>query len=153
VRLKQSPYHLLLLTGLVLVLISFFLDQSKTVDIHVHDTYYVIAQGHVFIFFAFIVLVLWFLYLLTKKFLYSKSLTWTHVIITLFPLLFLLFLLNFGSDIINPRPRCYLDYSNWNKFNAYNRDMRWISYITIALLLGQIIFIVNLIIGIVKRMI
>lgn len=150
-RLKQSPYHLLLLTGLVLVVTSFLINQSRTIDIHVHDTYYVIAQGHVFIFLAFIVWVLWALYLVTRKILYSKSLTWVHVIITLVTLLFLLFLLNFGGDILNPRPRRYLDYSNWTTFNRYEQNTRWIAYIMIALLFGQITFVVNLIVGIVKR--
>jgi hypothetical protein len=148
-RLKQSPYHLLLLTGFVLVLTSFFLNQNKTVDIHFHDTYFVMSQGLVFFFFAFIVWVLWFVYLLTRKILYSKSLTWTHVIITLLTLLILLFLLNFGGNIFDPKPVRYLDYSNSNAFNTHNPDM--ISYITIALLLGQITFIVNFIAGIVKR--
>ena len=152
-RLKQSPYNLLLLAALVLVLISFFLNQDRTVDIHLHDTYYIIAQGHLFLFFAVIVWFLWFLYLLTAKVLYSTSLTWTHVAITLSTVLFLLFLLNFGGDIFNPRPRRYFDYSSWNSFNVYSRNMRWITYITIALLLGQITFVVNLIAGIVKRVI
>ena len=137
--------------GLVLVLTSFFLHQDKTLDIHVHDTYYVIAQGHVYIFLALVVWFLWALYLVTRKILYSKSLTWIHVIITLLTLLFLLFLLNFGGDLFNQSPRRYLDYSVWKTFNRYEQDTRWITYFTIALLLGQITFFVNLIVGIVKR--
>jgi heme/copper-type cytochrome/quinol oxidase subunit 1 len=150
-RLKQSAYHLLLLTGLLLVVTSFLLNQNRTIDIHVHDTYYVITQGHFFIFLAIIVWVLWILYMVTNKVLYSKSLTWVHVIITLVTLLFLLFFLNNGGDIFNPKPRRYLDYSNFTTFNRYERDTRWITYITIALLFGQVTFFVNLIVGIVKR--
>ena len=142
---------MLLLTGLLLVLASFIMTQERTVDIHLHDTYYVIAQGHVFIFLAFIVWVLWFLYLLTRKLLYSKTLTWIHVIITLLTLLFLLFLLNFGGDTFNPTPRRYLDASNWTTFNRYEQGMQWIAYTLLALFLAQIIFIVNLIVGIIKR--
>ena len=150
-RLKQNPYHLLLLTGFALILTTFFLTQNRTIDIHVHDTYYVIYQGHIYYFFAFIVWVLWCLYLLTRKVLYSKALTWIHVIITLLTLLFLLFLLNFGGDILNQSPRRYLDASNWTAFNRYEQDKRWITYTMIALFLGQITFIVNLIVGIIKR--
>lgn len=150
-QLKQSPYHLLLLTGLVLVLTSFFINQNRTIDIHVNDTYYVITQGHVFIFSAFIISVLWALYLVTRKILYSKSLTWIHIIVTLVTLLFLFFLLNFGSNILNPSSRRYLDANNRTTFNMHEQYTRWNVYIMIALIFGQVTFILNLIIGIVKR--
>jgi heme/copper-type cytochrome/quinol oxidase subunit 1 len=133
-----------------LVLASFTLTQDRTIDIHLHDTYYVIAQGHVFIFLAFIVWFLWFLYLLTRKVLYSKTLTWIHVVTTLLTLLFLLSLLNFGGDIFNLSSRRYLDASNWTTFNRYEQGMRRIAYTLIVLLLGQIVFVVNLIVGIIK---
>jgi len=150
-RLKQNPYHFLLLTGLVLVLSTFFLKEDRSIDIHVHDTYYVIAHGHVFYFLAFLVWVLWFLYLLTRKILFSTSLTWVHVVLTLLAILFLLFLLNVGADIFNSRPVRYLDYSNWTTFNGFQRSNRWIAYTTGALLLGQITYVVNLVAGTVKR--
>jgi hypothetical protein len=150
-QLKQRPYHLLLLTWLALVIISFFQDKKKTIDIHFGDTYYVIAQSHVFIFFAFIVWTLWFLYLLTRKILYSKSLTWIHVSITVVTLLFLLCMLKFVGNIFTQTPGRYTG-NNWNTFELYNRSVKWIFYITIALVLAQVIFIVNLVKGIVKRM-
>lgn len=141
---------MLLLTGLVLVLTSFFMNQNRTFDIYIHDTYYVINQGHVFLFLAFIISVLWALYLVARKILYSKSLTWIHVIITLVTLLLLFFLLNFGSNILNPSSKRYLDANN-QTFNMDEQYTGWIAYIIIALILGQVTFIVNLIIGIVKR--
>ena len=98
----------------------FSCNQSKTVDIHFHDTYYIIAQGHLYLLLAFIVWLLWFLFMLTKK-LYSKGLTWAHVIISFLTVLFLLFLLNVGGDILNPTRRRHLDYSNLNTFDQYSR--------------------------------
>jgi len=142
---------LLLLSGLVLVVASFFVGQKETVDIHVHDTYYVIAQGHVLLLFAFIVWVLWFLYLLTRKALYSKSLTWTHVAITLLAILVLIFVLYFNSDTFPARPRRYLDFSGWTSYGQFSRNMRVIAFSIFGLLLGQITFLINLVLGLFKR--
>ena len=140
---------MLLLTGFVLVLAAFLLGQDNTVDIHVHDTYFVIAQGYFFILLAFAAWILWILYLLTRKILHSKSLTWIHVIITILLLLLLLFLVNFGAD---PLPRRYLDFNNLFVFNRDHQNRGWIAYSFCALVFAQITFIVNLMIGIFKRL-
>ena len=132
-------------------MILFFPDQNRTIDIRVRDTYYVIAQRNVFVFLAFVFWIMWFLYLITRKVLYSRSLIWAHVSITLVTMLILLFLLSFSSNAFNQPPRHVLDYSVWKPFGNYEQGTRWIAYITIVLLLGQITFIVNLVVGLFKR--
>ena len=83
-QIRNKPYHLLLLTGLILVFTSvFFYDRNSTVDLHVLDTYFVIAHAHILWLLAIMASAVWIIYLLTKKILYSKALTWSHVIITL----------------------------------------------------------------------
>ena len=150
--LKQNPYHLLLLTGLALLLVSFFISPFRTLDIHVHDTYYVIAQQQIFWLFAFMVWLLWFIYWWTRKALYSTWLSWIHIILTLLTVLFLLFIIYFSGDIFTPQPGSYVDLESGSSFAEYNRNLRLIGYFTIALLLWQLAFVVNLVIGLYKRL-
>jgi hypothetical protein len=148
-QLKQSPYNLLLYAALVLISTSFFIDQNKTADIHVHDTYFIIAQTQLYWLFACIIWVLWFLYLTTRKLLYSKSLTWTHVVITLFTVVFLNFLLYFGNDLLYQPAKPFVD--SWKAYDANNRNKRLIEISVLVLVIGQITFIVNLVAGLFKR--
>jgi hypothetical protein len=150
-KLKQSPYNLLLYAGLVLISTSFFIDQNKTTDIHIHDTYFIIAQAQLYWLFAFIVWVLWFMYLITRKLLYAKSLTWAHVIFTLCTVVCLGFLLYFANDLHKLPARPYTGDSIWKEYEAYKRNKRLIEMTIIALVFGQITFLCNLVAGLFKR--
>ena len=137
--------------GVILILTSYFINQNKTVDIHVHDTYYVIAQSHMFWFFAFLAWIIWLLYVLTCKLLYSNSLTWIHVIISFLSLHLFLFFLYFGRNI-SGIPRSYIDLSSWNKYYLLNNpDFGFAAFCTIAFCLAQITYLVNLALGLYKR--
>ena len=151
--MKQKPYNLLLWTGLVLVLTSFpILKQNNSFDINLHDTYFVIAHTHVFWLLAIMALFVWTLYLLTNKILYSRALTWTHVIITILTLLLFALSLFFGDSFMNLTPRRYYDYSNWNSFDNYTTFTKPIGISIFVLLLGQFIFVINFITGLIKRL-
>ena len=151
--MKQKPYNLLLLTGLILVLTSFFvLKQNNSVDIHIHDTYFVIARTHVFWFLAILALFVWTLYLLTNKILYSKALTWIHVIITILTLLLFAFTLSFGDSFMNSTPRRNYDYSDWNSFDNTTGFTKAIAISIFVLLYGQVIYVINFIAGLIKRL-
>src|SRR5688572_4819771 len=134
----------------MLILISFLINQNTTIDIHVHDTYFVIAQAHFLWVFVFILWILWSLYFLTRKVLYSKSLTWIHVIITLLAVLLLLFLMYFSSNIFSLESRRFLDFSSLNSFNRNYGTMRWMVYSLFALFFGQFLFLINLGVGLVR---
>ncbi|MBN8858998.1 MAG: cbb3-type cytochrome c oxidase subunit I [Sphingobacteriales bacterium] len=151
-QIKQKPYHLLFLTGLIFILTSFFvLKQDRSVDIHLHDTYFVIVHTHILWLFAVLALFVWALYLLTGKILYSKALTWTHVIITILTLLLFAFTLFWGDSFLNPAPRRYYDYSSWNSFDNYTIFTKAIGITIFVLLVGQLIFIINFMVGLFKR--
>ncbi len=151
--MKQKPYNLLLLTGFILVLISFFvLKQNNTVDIHLHDTYFVVAYTHIFWLLASIALVLWKVYLLTKKLLYSTSLIWVHVVITILTLLLFAVTFFWDDGFVNPATRRYYDYSNWNSL-THTSGVAKVSAITIRVLIFvQLVFIINFISGLIKRL-
>ena len=150
--MKQKPYNLLLLTGLIFVLTSFFvLNQNNSVDIHLYDTFFVIAHTHFFWLLASLSLFVWTLYLLTNKILFSKALTWTHVIITILTLILFAFTLYIGDSLSNLKPRRYYDYSSWNSFDIYDKYTKAIGITLSILIFGQVIFIINFIAGLFKR--
>ena len=151
-KINQKPYHLLLLTGLVFLLASFFItSQNNSVDIHLHDTYFVIGHTHILWLLAILAFFVWIIYLLTNKTLYSKALTWTHVIITILTLLLFVLTILLGDNFIKPTPRKYYDYSNWNSLDNYTAFTKAISITIFVLLLGQLTFVINFFVGLFKR--
>jgi heme/copper-type cytochrome/quinol oxidase subunit 1 len=74
-RIKEKPYHLLLVLILLLVITPLlFLNADNVVDIHLHDTYFVVAHTHIFWLIGIIVFFIWILYLLTNKVFIQKKL-------------------------------------------------------------------------------
>ena len=47
--LKNKPYFLLLLAAISFLILSFIGDKNETLDINIHDTYYIISRQHSFI--------------------------------------------------------------------------------------------------------
>ena len=141
------------MTGFFLLLTSFFvLTGNTTVDLHLHDTYFVIADSHFFWLLAILAVVVWTIYLLTSKLLYSKALTWIHVVITLLTILLFALTPFFGNNLINPTSGGYYDYNIWSSFDSYTRFFKTVTITILVLLFGQIIFVINLIAGLFKRL-
>jgi cytochrome c oxidase subunit 1 len=142
----------LLLTALFFGLISFFKSsQNSTIDLHLHDTYFVIDHTHIFGFLAIVALLMWILYLLINKILYSKALSWAHIIITILTLVIFALALFLRNKILNPKPIRYYDYSNWNSSKMYSTQMKSFAILILILLLAQITFVVNVVAGLFKR--
>ncbi|MCF6401733.1 hypothetical protein L3C95_02540 [Chitinophaga filiformis] len=78
-KIQARPYHLLLLIAIIVFAASFcfYYDQ---IDIHLHDTYFVIPVPFIFWVFTLFLLLLWGLYHLTFRFLLSNGLIWLHMV-------------------------------------------------------------------------
>ena len=83
----KRPYHLALIMAGILLLAGLVL-RKQSVDLHFHDTYFVLSSAlFIFIPLSIFFIILWLLYHLSQALLFSKLLTWIHLIIT--PLLLL----------------------------------------------------------------
>jgi hypothetical protein len=150
-RIKSRPYNLFLLAGVFFLLSSLFtLNQKGTVDIHLHDTYFIIDRTFILWLMTFLAFFVWTLYRLTNSFLLSKALTWAHIIITLLTLLLLPGTIFFGNNATDIPSRRYLDYNNWTSFNSNTKYSKTLVIIVIALLLGQVGYVINFIGGLIK---
>ena len=127
------------------------LKQSNTIDIHLHDTYFVIAHAHVFWLLAILSCFAWVVYLLTNKILFSNALTWVHIIITILTFVLFALALYFGDSLSNLKPRRYYDYSVADSFTAYDKYTKAIGIALSVLVFGQLIFIINFVGGLFRR--
>jgi heme/copper-type cytochrome/quinol oxidase subunit 1 len=149
--IKYKPYYLFLYTGLTLFLISLIvLKQNISVDIHLHDSYFVIALSHIFWFLASFSLIIWVFYLLVNKILYSKILIWVHIIVTIFALSIFSAILFLYESLIKVKINPNNNFRFLNPFDNYNTIEKFIGISIFVLVIGQFIFLINIIIGLFK---
>jgi hypothetical protein len=138
---KIKPHNLLGVIGLLLFTVS-FLVPSHTVDVNIHDTYYVLEMSYAFRNVACFFLVLFTIYTFLQQKLYSPVLSWAHVSLTVLTATVCFFFLYRASEAYQP------NFSNWESFQTNNH----IIVITLLIfLLAQLLLLVNLLIGAFRR--
>ena len=139
---KAQPYHLFIIVSLVLFVLSFFVS-SASMDLLLHDTYYVMDSATVYMGASLFFLLLWLFYLFTKKLLYSNLLSWMHIAFTTLSALLVVF---------------FIYRANSASLHTFNQ-MRGSSFLVLntvvvnaifSLLLVQLLFLWNFIMGIIK---
>lgn len=140
-----TPYRLLVFTSLMLAFIS-MLFSGETVDIHLHDTYYIISIAQIFKVLSFLLLLLWLLYKLTSKLLLSRLLSRAHIILTIITLV-LITVIPFWYGMIYTRGKV-AGRLNYEQFNIANSA---ITLLILVLVAEQIIFFTNLFGGLLKK--
>ncbi|MET3499261.1 cytochrome c oxidase subunit 1 [Mucilaginibacter rubeus] len=142
-NIRTKPYHLLPITALLSVVIS-FLFTNGSLDINLHDTYFVISYPVVYRLIALILILIWTIYTLAMNALPSLWLSWAHILITTTVVILLLSKqIHFiGLDGV---PRRYYAVSEFQK------KQQGALIMTAAFILGQLLFIINLTMGIVKK--
>jgi heme/copper-type cytochrome/quinol oxidase subunit 1 len=152
---KFKVYHFLLIAA-ILVLILSIIVSNLALDIHMHDTYFIISWTHIYWVLVLALLFFWILYLCMNQFMYSRKLSLIHIILTILTITMIIAIL---FEVIRQptglagMPRRYYDYDNrfLNAFYSFGKRLRALSLIAIILTIGQIIFPINLIAGIIKR--
>jgi heme/copper-type cytochrome/quinol oxidase subunit 1 len=142
----SKPHVLLFITGAILLLIS-FLFRGQTIDIHLHDTYFVIGKQLFYIGLAIILALMGGLYVLCAPALTFRLLTWIHVSITIIAIIALI-----NLDFLQPVPEKQPGETGWTNFSQFVIYNRWISAVAMLLFLAQFVFLINLIIGVVKTL-
>ena len=148
-QFKTRPYHLLLLTAVPILIASFFvLDQ--TIDIHLQDTYFIIALPQIFWGTIMLLLVFWTLYLWTKSILLSKVLTWSHIILLILTAISLVsFSFYFKFNGLAGPP--LQDYGNRETIMQSDYIAKGVVIIILLMVLGIVLFITNLGFGVFKK--
>lgn len=151
-QINQKPFNLLLLTAIL----SFLAGLSQInvlIDIHLHDTFFVLPLAYFIWSFSLILIILWLLYRATEKMLFSKKLSFVHIISTIVCCLFILIL----PYIINPykglagMPRIYSENGQTKTYNFLG-DISNNSVILISILVFvQLFFLLNFFIGLYRR--
>ena len=147
-KFLNPPYNLFLLTALILFIISFFM-WGQSLDLHLHDTYFVISTIYFIWAFALIFLVVWTIYKLTNKILLTKYLTWLHVVTTLIVLILLMTAGLWFDKLLPPIKREVVSYQTF--LDDQQRELKVILPIAIIFIVGQVSWGINLIGGLIKR--
>jgi hypothetical protein len=138
---KIRPYSLLGIIGLVLFAVSFLIP-SHTVDVNIHDTYYVLEMSYAFRNVACFFLALFTIYTFLQQKLYSPVLSWAHVSLTVVTATACFFFLYRASEAYQP------NFSNWESFQT-NNNIIVITLLTF--LIAQLLLIINLLIRAFRR--
>ena len=136
--LKNKPYFLLLLAAISFLILSFTGDKNETLDINVHDTYYVITFQHAYILLCLIFFITGLIYLISDvKIQFVSILSLIH---------------NYGSLFFLGIFFYYLDRINTSSiFDSINYNLRTI--ISLLIFAGlQLLFVFNLFISIIKKL-
>jgi hypothetical protein len=136
-NIRKEPYALLLLTT-ILLLFALALRPISNADFQGKVMFGVPLVNMVWVIPCFLIS-FWLLYLATKKFLYSATATWVHVITTVVSTLLIVSVLYIG---INPTPTISEQHELVGNI---------IQIITLLFIAGQFIYIGNVILGLIRR--
>ncbi len=129
-------------------LINMLILGDSTIDIHLHDTYFVIAHFHIAIAVAFCLLIISGLYYVVPRLSGRRvyySLGVFHFICTAGGAIVIFWPMHYEGVVGGPRR--YYDYSAWESFRQFISINPTISTVSALLFLAQIVFVVNLLVS------
>jgi heme/copper-type cytochrome/quinol oxidase subunit 1 len=127
-----------LILPILVLLVLMFLPGTSTIDVHLHDTYYVIAFGHLIKWFLYWLVVVFILYTIIRYRHKRVNTRWaiSHIVISFL----LIGLVGFLAYAIYNKPRDYVSYvEEWGKWRLYNQ---MIGFAMLAFLINQIVFLI-----------
>lgn len=147
--MKLSQTFLYGLTGIILLLLGFI--STGTIDIVQHDTYYVIANSHVYFVLA---LLFWIFavvaFLLIKgKRKFNNTLFYIHYLLSVVGIITLIILLNF--PVVESMNHDYSVYGEFETTTWSEQKNSWISLIIVIVLFAQLLFVFNLFRSLVRK--
>jgi len=150
---RQSPWRtpaMAFIFGLFVLLVGDLMNTAifgtSTLDIQLHDTYFVIARVHLIGFFALLFLAFAGVYFVFSKMTgrtMNEAMGYIHFALTLISAYFLCWPYNYTS--LAGMPRRYLDYSNWVSLDGFLGVNHFTTQAMILLVCGQVVFVANLV--------
>lgn len=143
----RKPYNVFLLIPLLL-LIGAIITPEKSMDFHVHDTYFVISSGILALAGSLPWIFIWLIYFRTDNILFSKSLTWIHITSTF---LFIIYFIGLNTWL-RPQPfmpRHYYDES----LRPITERLFSFMLLFWIFIIGQVLFLVNVFAGLLRELI
>jgi heme/copper-type cytochrome/quinol oxidase subunit 1 len=139
--IKIKDYYLLLNSSLILLIIGFLVGE-ETFDINVHDTYYVIANCHLYWLFSSLLFIIFIFYFLLNiiKIELNKIISKIHIFGTIISIILLIF--------------PYFIFDKTKDFPLYD-SFEYINTVLIlsflVLLFLQLLFLINIVLSIIKK--
>lgn len=140
------PFIIWLAATLVTAVAAFRVNGS--LDIHLHDTYFVIAHRHVFLAIAAVLAVFALLYKTLDEVLFSPWLNGIHIISTLIVVALVLFPL--PQEGFAGMPRRYYDSSAWESQQSFGSLNHAVALAVILCFFGQLLFILHILWGLLR---
>jgi cytochrome c oxidase subunit 1 len=141
--------------GLLVLLIGDLMNtvnhRTSTLDIQLHDTYFVIAHVHLILFFALLFLAFAAVYYAFPKITgrtMNAPMGYIHFALTLVATYFLCWPSQYVG--LAGMPRRYMDYSNFLSLDGFSAVNRFTTRAVILLVGGQVVFVANLVWSVVK---
>ena len=143
--LTFKPYHLFALAAVLLIMLS-FVPANHPIDLPIQGASYMLSYADTLRAIAMLLLLFWILYMITVRFLFSVFLIWVHIVITLLLLVLIVFL--------------FFHYSGQNASNGLMElsfqtglsPQMIVPVLIMLLLITQLSYIINLFLGVVRRM-
>ena len=140
-------YRSLFITALILLIISFVVG-SETIDLHLYDTYIVIAHAQIYMYFAAFLVLVGLACVAANRLLYPLRLSKLHTTLTLFATLAL-------TILLQVQPYLMKDVSS-SGFNL--SAMRWLDKVGLMIVLlfllmlaSQLLLLTNILLGLFKK--
>lgn len=153
-RLFTRPYNLFLMTAILLFLVGLFYIDSA-VNVHLHDTYYVFPLAYVFWTLSIFLFFFWLLYLGTRRVLFSKKLSWLHIVLTIVSCILVLAIPNFlrnSYEGLAGMPRRYYDIGQAKTYAFFGNATKAAIYLFLVVAIAQLAFFINFFIGLYKKL-
>ncbi|QEM10068.1 hypothetical protein [Mucilaginibacter rubeus] len=134
---------------MLLSALSLLSNKHSSFDINLHDTYFVISMAAMCQILVVTLIILWLFYFLADSILPLLTLRWLHIAIT--ATVFSIVILKIWL-LPNPAeaPRRYYDFVEYQQ-QKQHMDTIIYSTIIMSLLISQILFLINLVAGIFKK--
>ena len=140
-----KPYNFLVLIATLLLATS-LLVPAYSLDFNIHDTYFMVGNIPLIRWFAIFLFVFALFYKLLKSFLVSNALSWVHILSSI-----LFFFLACYSTYSFKRSLTLVELSNADSTDYSQGFNNSTAAMLLGLLLVQLLPIVNLVIGLIKR--